>query len=213
MTRDEAVAEVQSLLSFTTILTAAAVTGLKSAQRNFEQNWPDPTNLPWFLISERVSTSTEANEERLGLPGDWLADMEEDALWVTNDDGLEIALPKNDIDSLRTLYANSDPGLPRAYAFDGMYYRLFPRPDKIYAMKMQYYKEDAVLADGSTENKWLKYAANALIGHATLKLAGSTKNAVLQVAMGLQNDCIAAINAKSIWIKIQGRQLAIGEDL
>jgi len=212
MNRDAAVAEIQLIMGFRSDLATSAVTALQNAQSHFEQNWQDPTNLPWFLITERATSSTVIYEERLARPSDWLGDVEEDGLWLTNSDGDEVLLEKGDIDDLRAIYGNDDPTFPIAYGFDGLYYRLFPAPNASYPARMLYYATDAALALGSTENAWLKYAPNVLIGYAGITLCSGAKDGRLQIFQQRMLDAVAAVNAKSLAIPYVGKQSTMGED-
>jgi hypothetical protein len=212
MTRNEAVAQIKMLLGFTTILTTTAEQQLRLAQEHFEQNWPDPSNLPWFLMSERATVSLTIGEERVQKPDDHLGDAEDDDIWVTDTDGQEVRLRKNDTDNLRKLYGSASPGLPIAYSFDGFYYRLFPAPNLAYTTKIQYMQKDTVL-NSDIENLWLAHAADVLVGRATAMMAGAGKNQILQIALGMQNDCIKAVNDRTIWLKETNRRPAMGEDL
>ena len=211
MIRDEAVAELQIIMGFRSDLSSSIVTALQIAQKHFEQSWPDPSNLPWFLITERATASTTANEERLAKPADWLGDIEEDGLWLTNPDGKEILLEKADLDDLRELYGNSTAAFPKAYAFDGLYYRLFPKPNAIYLSKMQYFSEAPTLSLGTSENSWLKYASDILIGRAGIILCAGAKDGRLSLCQQLLVDAIAAVNSKSLEIKYGGKQSSMGE--
>jgi hypothetical protein len=212
MNRDAAVAEIQLIMGFRSDLATSAVTALQNAQSHFEQNWPDPTNLPWFLITERATSSTVAEEERLARPSDWLGDVEEDGLWLTNSDDEEVLLEKGDIDDLRAIYGNDDSTFPVAYGFDGLYYRLFPKPDASYSAKMLYYAQDDTLSSGSTENQWLKHAPNVLIGYAGVTLCSGAKDGRMQIFQQRMIDAIAAVNAKSLAIPYVGKQSTMGED-
>lgn len=212
MTYDEAVDAVQVALRFQQGMTTRIQTELKKAQQHWEQSWPDPTNKPWFLITERASTSTVADEERLARPADWLADVEDGELWLTNADGDEVWIPRHDLSYLRQLYGNEDAAFPSYHSFDGLYYRLFPKPDAIYTAKLQYYQQDATLASGSGTNLWLTHAPYVLIGRAASLLTGAGQNSNFQLALAMQNDAIAAVNARSLDIKYN-RQMAMGETI
>lgn len=201
MTRDEAIAEIKLGLGFRTDLSTQAAMQLVHAQAYFERQWPDPSNLPWFLITEREVANTVPNDERVAKPDDWLGDVEDDGLWIMNDEGEEILLSKKPIDNLRQLYTGIDPGFPSAYGFDGYYYRLFPRPDNIYGLRMQYYQQDTVLSGGTDENKWLKEAPDILIGRAGAVLAGAGGNSRADLFIQRMQGAIASVNSKSIWLK------------
>jgi hypothetical protein len=201
MTLDEAVAEVVLGLGFRRDLALESATQIRIAQQYFERSWPEQSLLPWFLITERAVTSTVINEERLTKPTDWLGDVEDDALWLTNTLGKEILIEKSPLDDLRQLYQNASPGFPQGYGFDGYYYRLFPKPDAAYAARMQYYQKDTLLVSGADTNKWLTEAPDILIGRAGAVLAGAGGNARLTMFLERMSGAISTVNARSIWIK------------
>lgn len=213
MTRDEAVAAVQLVLGFRQDLAATIVTQLQHAQTHFEENWPDPSMLPYFLLSDCAIAYTVADEERVAKPDDWLADYPDATLWLKNSDDDYIALEKSSQVGLNGLYINSGSGFPSAYAFDGNYYRFFPKPDATYEVRTQYYQRDATLSLGSTENKWLIYAPYVLIGRAGAMLSSGSKNANFQAFLGLQNDAIASVQRRTTQESVQNRQFAMGEEL
>jgi len=163
MTRDEAVVEIQEILSFRTDQVAGIERRLKRAQ-TFAENGPQ---LPWFLKTERSSIATAVDEERIPLPNDFLKEYEESALWYvpTDTDEQEVPLVKDDLDFLRGKFPRTSTGIPTHYAIDSKYFRLFPTPDAAYTVKMVYYKKDTVL-DSDIENLWLEHAPWILIGRA-----------------------------------------------
>lgn len=122
---------------------------------------------PWFLESEEATTETEANEQRVELPEDFLSEIEESELYILiPESGRFKALDKGSYDRLHAEYINEGAGRPRAYAMTGRYYRLFPTPDGVYTLRQRYYERDVpfdTLSDDA-ENRWLKYAADLLMG-------------------------------------------------
>ena len=215
MIKSDAVAQLKQILGFRTDLVTQAPIALAQAQDKLEDEWPRPDIYPWFLRTELATTTTVANEPRVGIPSDYLSDDEESGLEIVNADNEIIPLEKNDFDLLRALYANTDATLPVAYSSDGLYYRLFPAPDAIYTLYQKYYKKDTAFSslDDSAENQWLKYAPWALIHRAAviLGIGGSNKN--VSSSASLLGDCIAAIVTKSIWLQETNRPRAMGEVL
>ena len=169
MIRSEAVARIQTRLSFRTDREAEIIDALKDTQVELEREH----ELPWFLLSEVASYSTTANEERVSHPSDYLREWEGDHIWLfiagdTVAENIWTPLLKVELDQLRLDYAGSGP--PEAYAVSGNYWRLGPVPDDTYTLKQIYYKQDDTL-DTNIENAWLKYAPDLMIGKAGRKIA------------------------------------------
>lgn len=127
--------------------------------------------LPWFLITEIAETTTTANEERIAVPDDFLAEVEEDCLWLydTTQDVVWYPLKKMDHDDLRRKYP--EPGRPKAYALINQYFVLGPVPDEEFTIKMKYYAQD-VSPTTNIQNQWLKYAADVVIAELGQIMAG-----------------------------------------
>lgn len=210
MTLDEAIDEVAVMLGFQANLNTRIQTQILRAQQYWEQQWPDPSIMPWFLLTERITDAASADEERVARPDDWLADVENGELWVVNDDGEEFWLEKGEVNALRRLYGEADAGLPTAFTFDGYYYRLFPTPDADYDVKMQYFKQDDVLSDGGDTNLWLTHASDVLVGRAALVLLGGQKSPTVQFAAARQNDAIKAVNARTLMVQ-NNRRMTLAE--
>lgn len=184
MTRDEAVSRVQQELSFRSDKATEIQSLLKDAQVELERE----PELPWFLKSEISSANTIINEERVLLPLDFLRELdddEEDGLYVFDSaaavDEQWAPLEKTTLPTIRAVF-QSKTGKPKAYVLDDEYFRLGPKPDKVYTLKMMYYQTDTVLSS-NIENKWLKYAHELLIGIAGRKIAGGP----LRDTMALQS--------------------------
>lgn len=216
MTKDEAIAQVKMLLGFRTDLATTIETQLHLAQQHLEDNWNTAeAPLPWFLVTERSTTSTVAEEERLGYPEDLLANIEDDGLFIENTDGQEILLKKFSENDLRVLYVAADPGFPENYAEDGKYYRLFPAPDAAYTVHLKYYAKDVAFntLTGAQTNLWLTHAPNALIGRAGLLISGAGNNARGQIFAGLLGDALSSIKGIGTNIMTNNRRYAMGETL
>jgi hypothetical protein len=156
--------------------------------------------MPWFLRTEVSTVQTTIGEERVAPPPDFIREYEEDALYWFNPaadptiyQNQWVPLWKDDIQYNRVKYGNmwngeaspsdSAPASawfqcgPRAYAFDGNYFRIFPLPQQVYTLKMIYYARDAVLNPAiDSENKWLKNAADILIGEAGYQMANTARD-------------------------------------
>jgi hypothetical protein len=113
---------------------------------------------PWFLETEIADTLTVAGEERVQLPVDFLAEVEEQALWRYQEGEVESMIPlkKMDYDDMLRRYPGT--GTPLAYAMGGEYFFLGHIPDAEYTLKMRYFARDESLSS-NIQNKWLKYAS------------------------------------------------------
>jgi hypothetical protein len=176
MTRDEAVARIQQELSFRTSGDAIVVTALQDTQVELEQE----QEIPYFLITEISSQDTVDGEERVKLPAaiddgsrKFIREVEDGALFYFNGSATEpgdkwTELAKDDLDVLRELYPGE--GAPKAYALDGLYFRIFPTPDDIYTLKMRFYATDVKLTT-NIENRWLEFLPTLMIGVAGQRVA------------------------------------------
>lgn len=166
MTTDEMIANLQSLLGkIGTVLDSEILVELRLAQTQVERG---PT-LPWFLIKDKKA-DTVVGEPRLAVPIDFLREAEYSALAILNTDNEFVILDKADLDDLREAYAGENQGLPEDYGLLGGQFWLFPVPDAIYTVKMQYYAQDAQLATGDSGNLWSTYYPDLLMGLAGVNL-------------------------------------------
>jgi len=211
MTRDEIVAQIKLLLGFRTDQTNTVIAQIAIQQNHLEREvqW---AIYPWFLQTERADTTALLNDERLPKPVDWIADIEEDGIWVTDTDGLENLLIKSEENKLRVTYRESDPGLPEYYASSGDYWRLFPTPDVAYALKMRYYQSDAVVTVGTNTNRWMTRAPNILIGRVGLFMCGAASNARRDMFSAMYQESKSAIERRSFDELTVNRQYAMGEN-
>lgn len=162
MDRDTTVSLLKSRLKRTgdSAIAAQIITEMQFVQETILEGG---VTLPFFLMSENLTASTEANEERIVLPAGFLREHEEGALWLydtTNSKWSE--LKKEDYDAALLRYGNTT-GQPKMYSLDGKYFRLKPTPDKIYTLRIRCFLADNVLSS-NIENDWLKYANDWFIG-------------------------------------------------
>jgi hypothetical protein len=169
--------------------------------------------LPWFLETEIATITTIADEERTVLPDDFLAEVEDQALWLYDEDSAApwTELRKNDYDYLRVKYPVA--GLPKQYALIGDYFALFPVPDDSYTIKMRYYAKDESLASENIENKWLKHAADLVLAETGAVMAQHLMN--FDLVAKFQQD--AAIARQRLYTKHEARRhsnrtYSMGED-
>jgi len=168
---------------------------------------------PWFLETELATSSCEANEERLALPTDFLAEVEEQPLWLYDSTAAQpfTELKKDSYDVLLQQYPEA--GRPRAYALTEGYFLLKPTPDVVYSFKTRYYAMAESLSS-NIENDWLKYAPDLMIAVVGEVMAGKY----------LQNPQLAATfktDVASAWARLyvkhesrqhNGRTYGMGDD-
>jgi hypothetical protein len=219
MLGSEAVAEVKAYMGFRTDGDADILNWMRLGQAQLEKNWPTRP-LPWFLISERESTSTETDEERIPFPPGFIEEYEQDALWYVDENGGEHHLNKFDADDLRKFeqrrtgfntIVTSEIRSPVSYALTGKYFRLFPKPDAAYTIKMMCYSQDeAPTLVG--ENLWLANAPYVLIGWAGERFAMAARDAdALTMFAQMKQSSMAALDIQSVEREMANRRMAMGE--
>ena len=173
MDRDAAVARIQQGLGFRSDKAAEIVTALQDAQIELELR---PT-LPWFLKEPTVDITTVADTATVAYPTDFIMLQEDGALHYfdssADTDEQYTKLKHGEKYQLRAAY-QSATGVPAAYHNEPeeQQFRFFPIPDDAYTIRIEdYYKKDSALSAGSTENNWLIYAHEWLIGRAGRKIA------------------------------------------
>lgn len=211
MTRDEIVTQVKLLLGHRTDLTSIIQAQISIQQNHLEREvkWE---RYPSFLLTERADTVLTIEDDRLQKPSDWIADVEEDGLYVIDSEGTEHLLTKTEYNKLRLTYGNDDPGLPQAYATMGDYYRVLPVPDVGYTMRMIYYQSQPLMSDVVTSNRWSINAANCLIGRVGLMLCGAEDNKRQQMFSALFLESKSALEVKAYEDIVTNRQYAMGEN-
>ena len=224
MTRDEVVARVQRGCGNRTGLELAIQEYIRDIQVELENE----AELPWFLRTEISSVNTVVDEERVAKPQDFLAEWEDDALWFYDtapEPGFPkwLKLEKAELDGLRQdsfkLYTSlgEDPAnpvsivKPRAYAFDGFYFRIFPTPDKVYQLRMIYYAADTVLTT-NIENKWLKYVPEIFVGMAGQRIGSDINLSDKRMARFVAEEDRGRrrILAKNVGLQMDNRQILMG---
>lgn len=148
---------------------------LKLAQQQLELEPPKP----WFLISETLSSVTEADQPRVLIPTTMLEEYDDGALFYVPDSGDDedknLELRKDEYDVLIRNYKDSETGPPEAYALRGNYFYIFPTPDDVYNLKVLIYAQDTIL-DSNIENKWLKYAPMLIMGKTLQLISGAPRD-------------------------------------
>lgn len=219
MIRSKAVAEVKRYMGFRQDGDTDIIDWLQLGQNNLEHNWPTRP-LPWFLLTERQGTSTVSEEERVAIPTGFIEEWEDDGMWVVDENGGEHLLCKYDADDLRryqqsrTNYNTQTiiPSIPVQYALTGSYFRLFPKPQQVWTLKMISYCEDSLLDDNDDENGWLKYAPYVLIGWAGERFAAAARDGnALGVFTQMKTSAMAALDVQSMERQMVNRRMAMGE--
>lgn len=210
MTRDQLVAQVQALMGFRTDqgTTIAAQIAIQQSALELEEQW---IIRPWFLQVTRTTGLLTIGDEEFARPEGFIAEIEEDGLWLTNSEGDEILLEKADEDDLRLLYGNEDNTQPSYYASAGLTYRVFPKADDTYTIKQRYYKQDETLADGSDTNLWLTHAPNCIIGRVGLFLTGAAAAKQRDMFSGIYLSAKAGLERRSMDLLTDNRRYAMGE--
>lgn len=178
MTRDEAVSRIQRRLGFrgATFKTDDIIDEMIMAQEELEEELIKSP--PWFLLTEMAEAATTANEERIPLPTNFIAEYEHGFLYrydaALTDPWVE--LTKGFYGGLKAEHVTA--GEPVSYAIVGTYFTLHPTPDAAYILKMRYYKRDTTLTTGSEdeENQWLKWAGRVLMHKAGMNMAEAMKD-------------------------------------
>lgn len=210
MTRDEATASVKRRLGFWSGNDSEIALELQDAQKRLEQGIVLPRGgifLPWFLMSEVATAAMVDGEERVPIPSDFLGELEEGALWLydpnADTDSQFKPLSKDDLDFLKS--AEPGTGSPLAYSQSGVYFRLKPTPDSDNAtnksLKLLYKRADSLLTDGTTENNWLKYAHELMIGEAGKIIAQALRD---QQAIGIFDNVIV-VERQRLYLQTESR--------
>ena len=175
MLRSEAIELVKQGLGFRTgtAIDTAVVNSMKLVQTTLEHE----AMLPWFLVSDLLSSETKVGDGRVSLPKGFLREVEHGALWITESVGTDPQeLPKKEFDWIHKKYGTT-PGFPRYYSILGKFFRLGPVPDAKYPLTIICYLADELLNE-EKENLWLLHAPDLLVARTGLKVAGDTVNRI-----------------------------------
>ena len=222
MNLERAIANIKRDMGYKQTGDSEIIDCIADAQEQLETSWPGELELPWFLLSERSSTSQLGNEERLLLPSDFILEFEGDALWLQLENGGERRLWKYDADDLRSQVSQySDQALQHAlqlsrfsYALTGDYFRIFPKPDTAQTYKMIYYQRQTVMTDPSEENRWLKYAPWVLIGAAGAEMCMGARDREAKAHFEAKKAAaLQSISTFTLERKYANRRMAMGETL
>jgi hypothetical protein len=183
MLASEAISRIQRKLGYRSDKADEILDELKDAQLTLEMGVPTPggkggTFFPWFLTSEVATATVVVNEPRLLLPSTFTGDLENHKLYYfdssAEDDEQWNILEKGDYEFLLSKYPGK--GTPKAYAYSGDYWRIFPVPDGTYPLKVIFAEKDSILDTVGVENRWLKYCPWLLISAAGANIAASVRD-------------------------------------
>ncbi len=124
---------------------------------------------PSFLVTEQAVASTTASEPRVELPSDFLIEVEEQGLWYQSEEGNWLPICKGPADKLELRYGSSE-GAPLHYALVGNYFELYPTPDKVYKLRMNYAQAQPSLKD-NIENAWTSQGLDLLLAEVGFTVA------------------------------------------
>ena len=167
---------------------------------------------PWFLETEIATQACTAGDERLPLPTDFLAEMEEQSLWLydVNTSPYMLEMQKDSYDVMVQRFPIA--GKPRRYALTASYFLLKPTPDIVYTFKMRYYARDTALTT-NIENKWLLHAPDLVLAELGAVMAKHIQNPAMEASF--RADAQAA--RSRLYVKHEarahnGRTYSMGED-
>lgn len=199
MTRDEAVTLLGWRLGNRTDMAERILREMDFVQTTVleENEW-----LPWFLETEWANALTTAGESRVPVPADFLTEIEESHLYISQPDGTQKRLVKKDYDTAKSLRPGS--GMPEFYAISAGYFHFFPTPDAAYELGMRYMARDALMSAANVETKWLKHSSDLVIAEVGALLAGKhVQNPTL--AAGFKED------AQKAWNRLLTKHTALNE--
>jgi len=179
MYRSEAINLISSRLGQRSGLDNQIKTEMLLAQTELERSpW-----LPWFLLAEDTNLTTVAEQRTVDVPSDFLMEYEDIPIYLTDTDGEEYQLTKDDYDALASDTYIEDSGRPTHYDLVGAKWYFFPEPDAAYSLRVFYYAAAQTLdQEEDLENAWLAYAPDLLIAKTGLAMARFLRdNAAIQL--------------------------------
>jgi len=172
MFRSEAITIIKRGLGFRQTQDAAIVAALKEAQRDLELGQTLPN---WLLVFDEAVVTT-VGVATVALPTGFLRFHEDYPLYVIDDEGRRVSVPRKQQVEARDAYGSVTDGATRVFVQDTKArLTLLPTPTTVYSLYVTYYKA-AVVLDSEVENLWLKNAPNYLVGMAGLKVAADLRD-------------------------------------
>lgn len=163
---------------------------------------------PWFLETEWANANTVIGERRLPYPADFLDEIEENHLYLVQENTALRELKKLDYDVAMAKYGNTDSGLaystPVVYAAEGLYFHLFPAPDNAYPVQMKYYAKAARISDATKNSTWLQFAGDLVVAE-LLRLLAEKHIKDAEAAAGFAKD------AADAWNRLYAKHTAMHE--
>lgn len=151
--------------------------------------------LPWFIITERAETDTEApvdgvGEPRIPLPTDFIREVEDKNLAYVSEDGAIIELRRVGYEELELDFLNAEPGTPEVYSMHGNYIYLGPAPDRVITIyyPAYYARQEPPSDSAESENPWFQWASDLMIAGAGIQVA----------SLHLQNPGLVELMAASL---------------
>jgi len=187
-------------------------------QENILEGGP---SFPLFLITEISTALATALDERLKLPGDFLREWEDGALYYFDtNDAVNPWKPliRDDWDAIKAAHTTATPALPTHYDIAGDYFLLAPTPDQAYTYKFRYYGADATLAGvygtNNIENLWLDKASDWLIGETGAIIATQylVSNKLHQMFVAQATRGSKRVNDLDISMRESNKSRSMGDD-
>ena len=173
MTRDEAVDMIQFELGNRSDLEQQIIDRLQQGQRLLEHG----RSLPYFLLEEDQTLSVASGSGDTALPTGFLREKDGEGLRYYDSTEEEYTfLEKLILEQGLDRFAGSDAGVPAAYAIRKTELTIWPERDTSYSLTWSYYKSGTSLATNVSDNAWLVYAPEVLIGLTGMRIARILKN-------------------------------------
>lgn len=173
MLRSEAIGIIKRGLGFRQTQDAAIIAALQSAQRDLEAGKTLPN---WLLVFDQPISVT-AGTAVIAMPTGFLRLHEEYEMYFLNDEGQPVNLPRKNPQEAQAAYAQSEALFPAVFVIESPTSgRLVPTPTSNFTAYLTYYRAADVL-NTETENAWLRFVPNYLVGLAGMKVAGDLRDA------------------------------------
>lgn len=157
--------------------------------------------LPWFLLKETSALVVTLGSRVVQFPDDFLLEVEEGHLYLTQGGEIVKELVKMDFDTALRKYPGD--GEPVAYSVMGEAIQLFPIPNEARGLYLPYFGKDERLT-GTGSPKWLQHASDVVLAELGKILAEKhIKDA--NAAAGFAADAQAA------WTRLYHKHIAMQE--
>lgn len=210
MLRDDAVIEIQERLKFRTDRSAEIIRRMQHVQRLLELG----RTLPWFLVEEDAPLSLLAGTSDVNLPDEFIREYEygRGMRYQPEAGATPVFVPKMNIDELRALWTEAEPGFPQGYAIQTSVLKFLPVAAEGVTLRFDYYKKALVLTS-NIENVWLKYAPDIIIGNAGASFAKTLDNkSAMAECTELASIAIQAVFNETIMRQTANRAFILGRN-